>query len=163
MVDISFPANSPVQNFSLAGFAVERPRITVVYERCGRGPILRADIQNNSSIRLFDQTVHFLVTLNKISAAVGVLGFISRGDDLLSVWSEDIEHRFFVVALRCRDECMARVLRRWKRLLALLLPHGTHWKAPRQQHADGGHFKKIAPIKFVEVQLRSPHIAFLHF
>jgi len=106
------PAYSPVQNFLLAHLGVEIPRITLVHERYGRGPILRADIQDSGSIRFFHQTVHLLISPHEISAAFGVLGFVSRRDDLLSIGSEDIEHRFFVVTLRCRDECVARVFRR---------------------------------------------------
>jgi len=40
--------------------------------------------------------VHFLVSLHEISAVLGVFDFVTRRDDLLSVRTEDIEHRFFV-------------------------------------------------------------------
>src|ERR1022692_1358371 len=70
------PADSPVQNFFLARLGVEIPRIPFVYERYGRGPILRADIQDRGSIRVFHQTAPFLISLYEISAAVGVLSFI---------------------------------------------------------------------------------------
>ncbi len=132
------PANSPVQNFFLACLGVEIPRIAFVHERYGRGPILRADIQGSGSIRFFHQTVHFLIFLHEVSAALGVLGFVSRGDDLLPVWSEDIQHRAFVVTLHCRDQCVARVFRRWKCFLARLLRHGMDGKPPRQEDNDRG-------------------------
>ena len=106
------PANSPEQNLFLARIGVEIPRITFVDEGYGRGPILRTDVQNNSSIRFFHQPVHFLVSLYEISAVLSIFGFVTRRDDLLSVWSEDIEHPFFVIISHCGDECVARFRRR---------------------------------------------------
>ena len=103
------PANSPVQNFLLARLGVEIPRIAFVDERYGRGPILCANVQDSGSIRFLHQTVHFLISLYEIRAALGVLGFVSRRNDLLSVGSEYFEHRFFVVILRCRDQRVAGV------------------------------------------------------
>jgi hypothetical protein len=67
---------------------------------------------------------------------LGVLGFVSRRNKLLSAWSEDIEHRFFVVILRCCDECVARVFRCGKGFLAWLLRQGTGGKARQQKDSD---------------------------
>ena len=77
--------------------------------------------------------MHFLISPDEISAALGVLGFVSRRDDLLTVRSQDFEHRFFVVALRGIDERCARVLRRWKCLLARLLRYGEREDTPPKE------------------------------
>src|SRR5580700_2413816 len=118
-------ANSPEQNFLLARVGVEVPRVAPVHQRYRRGPILRADIQRSRSVRFFHQTVHFLIFPREIRAALGVLGFVSRRDDLLSVWPENIQHRFFFAAAYRREECAARALRRWKGLLTRLLRYGA--------------------------------------
>jgi|SRR5271166_2446325 len=46
--------------------------------------------------------------------------------------------------------------------MARLLRHGIR-KAPGQKDSERGQFSKIRPMKFVDAQLRSPHVASLHF
>src|SRR5208282_4534320 len=74
------PADSPVQDFSLACRGVEIPGAISLDDRYRHRPILGANIQSES-IRLFHQTVHFVISPDEISAVLGILGFVSGRDD----------------------------------------------------------------------------------
>jgi hypothetical protein len=91
-----------------------------------------------SAIRFVHQAVHLLVFLDEISVVLFVFDCVSRIDDLLRVFAEDIEHGFFVVSLKRGDECVGGVFRRGEGLLALLLSQGKSGRARSQKDSDRG-------------------------
>jgi len=73
----------------LPALASKKPQVPFIHERYGRGPIMGADIQDGGSIRFFSPSGAFLISLDEISAAVGVFDVVSRRDDFLAVRSQD--------------------------------------------------------------------------
>ncbi len=130
------PPNSPENNFLLARLGVEIPPLAVVHERYGRGPVFRTNIQVDGSVRFFHQAVHLLIFLEEIGAALGILGFVARRDNFLSVGSEDLEHGFLVIIPGCRHQRLGGFFRRGKRFLARLLREGTRGKSCRQKQGN---------------------------
>jgi hypothetical protein len=84
--------------------------------------------------------MHFLILLCEIRSVLGVLGGVPGRDDLLAIRSEDLEHRFLIIALRRGCERLRRFFRRGKRLLALLLRHRARGDATRQNDNKRGDF-----------------------
>src|SRR5579863_1270203 len=89
--------DAPEQDFFLGRTRVEIPHSPFVHQWNWRRPILGANVESDRSIRFSQQTVHFLIFLYEDSAVVAVLGVVSRGNDLLLVWSKDLQHGFFVI------------------------------------------------------------------
>src|SRR4029077_5547806 len=66
------PANSPVQNFSLARDGIEIPQITFIQERDGRRPVVCTDVHDGGSIRFSHEAMHLLIPTREIGVAFGV-------------------------------------------------------------------------------------------
>src|SRR5580704_5606892 len=103
--------DAPEQNFFLGRARVEIPHGPFVHQWDWRRPILGANVQSDRSIRFSQQTVHFLIFLYEDGAVVAVLGVVSRGNDLLFVWSKDREHDFFVIVPGSHEQRIARFVR----------------------------------------------------
>src|SRR5208282_3461415 len=151
-------SNAPVENFFFSGLGAEVPYLALLHQWNRRRPVMRADIQNRGTVRFFHQTMHLLIALNEVGAALRVFGFVSRGDDLLAVRSEDFEQRFFVVILGGGDQGVGCVFRREKGLLTVLLRHYAGGKTRCKDDGGQSQLRKVGMMTLIEVQLHSPHI-----
>src|SRR5580658_6088542 len=102
-------AYSAEQDLHLSGLGVEKPGIAFHPERNWCGPVFSANIQHDGAVGLFYEAVHLLVLAREIGVVLGVLGRVTRRDDVLRIRSENSEHRFFIVVLRCGHQSLARL------------------------------------------------------
>ena len=82
--------------------------------------------------------MHFPILLHEVGTALGVLGVVTRRDDFLSVGAENVDQRFFVVALRGCDECAAGIFGGRESFLPGLLRQGWRKGAARQESSECG-------------------------
>jgi hypothetical protein len=103
------PANAAEQDFHLSGLGVEIPGSAFHRERNRCGPIFRANVHHDGSIGLFHEAVHLLVFARELGVVLGVLGRVTRRDDVVGIRSENFEHRFFIVVPRRGHQSLARL------------------------------------------------------
>src|SRR5271156_2585402 len=133
-------ADPPVQNFLLSCISVEVPRSAFVHQRYGRGPIFRSDIERGGAVRLFQQPVHLLISLDEIRASFLVRGRVSRRNDFLRVRAQNLQQGFFVATLKRRHQRIGGRL--WGRecFLSRLLRRGACGKTRQQNEGERSYY-----------------------
>jgi hypothetical protein len=108
-----------MQDLLRPGLRVEGPDALPGDEPKGKGPVLRADVEDGPAA-LRNETVHLAVLLDEPLAVELVLLVVSRRQDLSSD-SQDLRESLLIAGLGGREKCLCRFVRRGERLLVWLL------------------------------------------